>query len=203
MGLYGDNEEELQKLRTTDELVGIDIRTYSFQYYKELPISWATTYRKWVTGESLTPSDRLKKTVESIYREFFIDVITSFKSGHKGSINSFYVKKFDSGFIENIYKIISTDKEIARRLQTFKQLEETLDQRADGDESPLTEEERKKAEAAGVDGFLSSDGERPSDELTDEQLTDRQRLFKQCALVMNLHKLAPKYQQAVIDRQKN
>jgi hypothetical protein len=65
----------------------------------------------------------------------------------------------------------------------------------------LSEEDIKKLEAEAAKAFVTSDVERGEDILTEEQIEDRQRFYKQCALMLNIKRLDEKFEDVIIDRQ--
>ena len=66
-----------------------------------------------------------------------------------------------------------------------------------------TDDELKKLETAGAKAFIESDVKDVETALTEEQIEDRQKFYKQCALLMNMSTLSPKFDQKIIARQKS
>ena len=53
-------------------------------------------------------------------------------------------------------------------------------------------------------GYLGNPNLKPAGvkiDFTKEQIEDRQRFYKQCALLLNIHRLSPKFEEIVINRQ--
>ena len=59
----------------------------------------------------------------------------------------------------------------------------------------------KAIEQAGAQAFVDSKIDEGEKKLTKEQIENRQRFYKQCALLLNIHRLSPKFEEIVINRQ--
>ena len=156
-------------------------------------------------NEEVPMTEVLRRSMEARYLEFVFKIFEDLdvdgevdEKTYEDHMRSVFEEE---NFIRSIYSFIAVDKEIARRLDLLKRLEELLDDR-DAKE-PLTADELKKLETAGAKAFIETDVEDVKTDLTEEQIEDRQKFYKQCALLMNMSTLSPKLDQKIIARQKS
>lgn len=105
----------------------------------------------------------------------------------------------DETFLNRVLSIFAIDKEVERRVRLFNRMAFELNR----DENFLDEgnEDAIAAAIADSNGRAFADIDLPEiEELTDEEIADRQRFYKQCALMMNMHLFAPKYEEKVKQR---
>ena len=108
---------------------------------------------------------------------------------------------FDEEFKKLIYSTIAIDKEIARRVKIFQELEKIIDIEGRDSGNPLNRAEVKQIEAQGAQAFVDTEVDQARKPLTDEQIESRQRFYKQCALMLNIHRLSPSFDDVIVDRQ--
>ena len=107
---------------------------------------------------------------------------------------------FDLTFIKSIYYHIAIDKEIARRVTIFQELEKLIDTEGRDVGNPLNRADIKKIEAQGARAFADTEVDQNRKPLTDEQIEGRQRFYKQCALMLNIHRLSPSFEDVISER---
>ena len=153
-------------------------------------------YAIWNTKEE-SQTDRLNKEILKQYMNFMNDAVVAFAAGE--SVGSKFRKSAnDTEFLKRVLRIFAIDKEVERRVRLWNRFSFELKQ----DENFL---DNDAAIAAAIDDSISKgfkDIPLPDiTTLTDEQIQDRQKFYKQCALMMNMSKLAIPYEQHIIDRQ--
>jgi len=105
----------------------------------------------------------------------------------------------DEGFLNRVLSIFAIDKEVERRVRLFSRFAFELKK----DENFLDNNSAVQAAIQDSNANAFADIELPEiTELTDEEISDRQRFYKQCALMMNMHNFVEKYEELVVNRQK-
>ena len=212
-GQVATNQEALDILKDFDGFgENGDITSYEFQFYDTLtpdmfPESLSRTLMNglWnaLTGDNkYTPVEVFSNQIKNKYMEFILKIIDDYQDDDKlkTSLTKTRNKVFNSNFMNLIYYVIATDKEIARRVEIFKGFEALIESEGRDASSPLTAEEIKKIEALGAKAFVNTIVQQRAT-LTEEQIEDRQRFYKQCALMMNIGKLNTKFEEQILARQ--
>ena len=155
-------------------------------------------YSMW-EAEETSHKERLEKRLLRQYMLFIEDAIPALLEG-RGIGDSFRAKAKDNQFLRETLQIFAIDKEIERRLRIWSRLSYELRQN-ENFLNPENEENAKRAiDESIANGF--ADIPLPEiDQLTEEQIEDRQRFYKQAALMMNLPIFASKYETHIIERQ--
>ena len=200
--------EALMDLEKDKSLEDMDIRTYDFQFYEEPPLNFKKGLLDFLEDfftqlNPTTPEDLVRYTVENKYVNFILKIMEDYQDDAQlnNTIFSVYEEVFNDEFIRLIYSLIVIDKELARRISLFNLLADRS-QSIDADNGDrISEEDVKKLEAEAAKAFAASDVERGEDTLTEEQIENRQRFYKQCALMLNLKRLDEKFEDVIIDRQ--
>ena len=171
----------------------------------------AATYLSWTflinfyKAPEISTSEFLRRIMAARYLGFVMEVLEDFNEDGEVDEETYdkRLKKYfsETSFIRAVYSLIAVDKEIARRLQLFKKLEEVLEDR--DAKKPLTDDELKDIESSAAKAFIETDVDDVKTDLTEEQIEDRQKFYKQCALLMNMSTLSPKFDQKIIARQKS
>jgi hypothetical protein len=203
-----EGAEALMDLEKDKSLEDMDIRTYKFQFYDEIPDDihrpLADILVDFFTNRATkSPQDMVKYTVENKYVDFVLKLMEDYNENTRldNTLFSTFDTVFDDEFIRLVYSLIVIDKELARRISLFNLLADRS-QSIDADNGDrISEEDVKKLEAEAVKAFAASDVERGEDTLTEEQIENRQRFYKQCALMLNLKRLDEKFEDVIIDRQ--
>ena len=195
-----ENEELLKR---ENNLADINIETYEFSYWTRFDIGIVESWSQWWDDDPANPQEFLQAVIGNKYVEFIIEILLDYEID--GDLDSSIGRKFkeiyDDDFILKVYNLVAVDKEIARRLESFKELEQINDDDIVGADGQLTNEQLKKIQAAGLKAFAVSDGSAAETPLTEEQIEGRQRFYKQCALMMNIAKLNTKFEEHVLARQ--
>lgn len=153
---------------------------------------WGATDR-----ERNNHKDRLEMLLYQQYATFLGDAIVALVNG-RGVGDSFRAKAKDQTFLKKILTIFGIDKEIERRVIIWNRFSFELGR----DENFLDDSNAVKNALDDAIGKAFANIPLPEiDKLTDEQIQDRQKFYKQCALMMNLSKLAIPYENHIIGRQ--
>ncbi len=194
-----------------------DLTTYKFKYWKEVDPDWLddkgfglgflSSGIEWIADNpDQSPEDLVGKNLSSAYLNYILEVFRASQGltviTDETTISSIYKKVFDTNLSRRIYGYIAVDKEIARRVAFMKKVADIVDNREEGDKgNPLTDEELKKAELAGLDGFKTGDADTIEIEALDENaVKNMQKFYKQCALMMNIKKLRNDYEEVIKEK---
>lgn len=156
-------------------------------------------YALWNAG---TPNhkERLEKTILDQYVGFLGQAIVTLSEGSDAIGDLFRSQAGDVNFLRNTLSIFAIDKEVERRLRIWSRL--SLELKRDEDFFDNDEGIKNAIDDSIGRGFKDI----PLPEiggLSKEQITDRQKFYKQCALMMNIGTLAPIYEGHIIARQKD
>ena len=157
-------------------------------------------YALWNTQEE-SQADRLKKEMIKQYSEFLHNSVVAFTAGGRSVGKQFRDAADDEEFLKTTLRIFAIDKEVERRVRVWNRFSFELTQ----DDNFLDESNEENIKKALDESISKNFADIPLPEitvLTDEQIQDRQKFYKQCALMMNLSKLAIPYENHVIARQK-
>ena len=201
--VFGNNPDALKVLEESTELDNIDIRSYQFKYYNEIPMSYLEGWRRWYEDEPTSPSGVLVSDFNSRYADFIIQILADYTSDGSidSTITSSFNKIFNDDVVKRLYRLIATDKEVARRIDFFNQLSDASQQVDVDSGDTLSDEEIKKIQTNAAKAFVKTEADTVRKPLTDEQIESRQRFYKQCALMLNIHRLSPSFDDVIIDRQ--
>lgn len=199
MGPYGDNPEALELLEIDESTGGKDIREYEFEFYTGSPVSvrdWFKNLIKWDFPQ--TPQELIKSTIENRYAQFILSMgLDLDEDGElESSALAYFNLFFDDEFITLIYESIAIDKELARRHDIFNRIADKA--ATDGE---LDKQDIKDIETEAAKAFLETNAPDAETPLTEEQIEDRQRFYKQCALMMNIEKLSTTFEEQILARQ--
>jgi hypothetical protein len=150
-------------------------------------------------GQEGEHKQRLNKLVIESYSNFIAESIVALSSGRPiGDL--FRRKANDDQLLRHSLAIFALDKEVERRVRLWSRFSFELNRNENFLDDGNADAVREAIEDSTARGFRGI--ELPDiDELTDEQIQDRQKFYKQCALMMNLHKFAPVYEGYILDRQ--
>jgi hypothetical protein len=194
-----------------------DLTTYKFKYWKEVDrdllddigygFGFISSGIEWIADNpDQSPEDLVGKNLSSAYLNYILEVFRASQGltvvTDETTVSSIYKKVFDTNLSKRIYGFIAVDKEIARRVAFMKKVADIVDNREEGDKgNPLTPEELKKAELAGLDGFKTGDADTIEIEALDENaVKNMQKFYKQCALMMNIKKLRNDYEAVIREK---
>ena len=200
--------QALMDLEEDKSLDDMDIRTYKFQLYDEVPADIHKSLTDILVDffsmkEAKSPQELVKYTVENKYVDFVLKLIEDYDEDGKldDTLFSTFDAVFDDNFVKQIYSLIAIDKELARRVSLFNLLADRSQAIDAGFGDRISEGDVEELEAEAAKAFAASDVERGEDILTKEQIEDRQRFYKQCALMLNIKRLDEKFEDVVLDRQ--
>jgi hypothetical protein len=158
-------------------------------------------YALWNAGSSTAQKEKLEKKIIKQYSKFLAQSIVSLSEGRRVG-ETFRTAAGEEQFLRETLSLFALDREVERRARVWGRLSFELrrdeDFLNDGNEDAINAAINESI----ANGFANIDLPEIT-ELTDEQIEDRQRFYKQCALMMNMDKLAPKYEKLVIKRQGN
>ena len=199
--VYSGNQKALDVLINDSSLKDKDIRTYQFVLYDELP---SFGFWEFFSKPSKRPEELIRINLENKYVDFIIDILSDYRDDQQlsNTINGKFSKYFGPDFTQAIYASIAVDKELARRVELFNGLADAslLVDVAAGE--TLSDEEIKQIQINSAKAFAQSNVVAAQKPLTEEQIENRQRFYKQCALMLNIHRLSPKFEDVILDRQK-
>ena len=207
----GETIEEMKtELLNFNELVDTDVTDYRFKFQQDIGFSTnrlgfditndATTssLTKWIKqklNNTTTVGEQIKAWVVTAYVSFLTSLIDDIKTNSlSDTIGEHYNKALSSTLLDSVLQYILFEKIIAAKKAFFDSLADaTADDSDDGEN--ITDSEREKAYRETIKNFKSGQGEAvPDDEMDEEDIENRQRYFKQCALMMNMPLLSTLYQ---------
>ena len=199
-GVYDTDSPALEVLKNDTSLADKDIRTYDFLNYQDLPNTEGFFGNFDWSRDSKSPDELIEINLRNKYVEFILKLMEDYADDRllEITIGGTYIKVFDNNFIRLIYGYIAVDKEVNRRIKEFRKLAELSKDLDLGAGEQLTPEDIKEAEVAGAKGFTESVVDDPPPE--DEDLENRQKFFKQCALMLNMPSLHASYQAKINTR---
>ena len=168
-------------------------------YLLNAAIIAALGYALWNAGSATDQREKLEKQLIKQYSSFLAEAIISLSEGRRVG-ETFREKAADNKFLRETLHIFALDKEVERRLRIWSRLSFELSK----DEEFLENSNQANFLAAIAGSIANGFANINLPEITDlkaEQIQDRQKFYKQCALIMNMHRFAPAYEQHVINRQ--
>jgi hypothetical protein len=204
-GVYDADSEAMEILRKDESLKDKDIRSYEFlnwQQQRDLDLEWLLPD---IFQRTVPPEELVEINLRNNYARFILRLMADYQDDNQleNTIGGTYVNIFGNNFITMIYGYIAMDKEVNRRIAEFLKLVElSKDLDLDSGEK-LTPEDLKEAELAGARGFTESVVDDPPPEPSEEDIENRQKYFKQCALMLNMPILRDVYQQKLVEQYKN
>jgi hypothetical protein len=147
--------------------------------------------------------------IEMILRYSYIDFITLvFADVNDGDyeFSSILTEKFESSLliqhysrngediVTTFYRIILQDKEVVRRVAIFQKWQQIAKEKTEGEIKDNLQQLKDLTKGEGFDAWIK--GQAPAIEdntLNEEDIKNRQKFFKQCALMMNMATLRDLY----------
>jgi hypothetical protein len=158
-------------------------------------------YALWNAGSATAHKEKLEKKLIQQYSSFLAESIIALSEGRRVG-EAFRDKAGENKFLRETLTLFAIDKEVERRLRVWSRFSIELSK----NEKFLDNSNRNnilRALAGSIaNGFANIDLPEITD-LKAEQIQDRQKFYKQCALIMNMSKLAPEYEDHIINRQKD
>jgi len=205
-----DIEHIKEDLRNFDTLDGTNISEYPFVFLKSTSLAknifgqqkadmmsdgWFQKGLKWFY-DLQTPQQVISKTIGQNYFTFLRSLAKDIFNNDKltETIGTQFENALSPDKVKSIFDLVAFDKIVAAKKTFFDNLARET---SDTDETPgeLTEEEIEKAYAEQAKALQEGKPpELPDDELSEEDLKNRQKFFKQCALMLNMPNLRNSYQ---------
>tara|TARA_R110002110_G_scaffold140107_2_gene327190 strand:- start:1934 stop:6652 length:4719 start_codon:yes stop_codon:yes gene_type:complete len=179
---------------------GTDITTIAFNYADPLADddTWWTSWSEMVSlvGATYRPMD-LEGMMKFRYNKFLIEVLKDDRDGQADIVLRDLLKEiFTKNVIDRLTMDVMLEREVVRRIAHWNEIVRVVEGL---DSEQLTEEGLEEALKEQEDAIAAAQTEAFEDvevsdaeALSDEEIEGRQRFFKQCALMINIHKL--KYQ---------
>ena len=218
------NEDALNELRNFDELTGTKISEYPFKYQIDafpskawystsfFPVditntvstfAWVKALRSFV-NDTQTPNDVIKDEIISRYLDFLRKVGDDFKENKEltETIGEHWTNALtnDELGLGRIFSLIYFEKVIAAKKELFDRLSKSIEEEGEEGEAALTPEELENAYKAQATTFQEGRPPDLPDEPSEEDIANRQKYFKQCALMLNMPELRDSYQQKLKQR---
>lgn len=183
----------LDALKEFHDLDNASIETYKFNYYKTADLEELPPFFSWFVGQRTT-NEIIKLKLEKLYVDFIKSVLSDAKDD--GLVEVTLTQRFNEAASENnitaLYRYILIDKELARRIEIFKFFENQNFEDVDTQEE--VDKLKKEAAAAGQEAWAKGEADQIKDDtLNEEDIKNRQKFFKQCALMMNMSTLRDLY----------
>lgn len=150
-----------------------------------------------ITGflnDKITSSEQISAWVTLGYIEFLVSLIEDLENGSLGTtIMTHFNEAVNSVYTLQIQEYILFEKIIAAKKTFFDNIAAATSEDSPGG-SEVTEEERENAYKNSMKAFKVGQGDKIPDPPSEEDIENRQKYFKQCALMLNLPKLRDVYQ---------
>jgi len=211
-----DEVEEIKEdLRNFSTLNGANISEYPFVFLKSATLSknifgtykakmmsdgWFLGALKWWYEEK-TPSEVISKTLAQNYFSFLRSLSKDIFENSRltNTIGEEFENALDPDKVKPIFDFIVFDKIVAAKKEFFDNLaKETSD--ADDTPGELTPEEIEKGLRGQLDTFEKGKPPELPEGPSEEDIANRQKYFKQCALMLNMPELRDSYQQKLKQR---
>ena len=214
-------ESAKEELRNFDELLDSKISEYPFVYQKdEFPSktwygmdntntistwSFTKTSRRFL-NDTKTPNEVIEENLGHLYLNFIKTIVQDLKQNIELSTtigehfsNAVNADNYGHG---QIFELIYFEKIIAAKKELFDKLALAAQE---GDEGVgiITPEEREAAYASQLETFKEGKPPDLPPPPSEEDIENRQKYFKQCALMLNLSKLRDTYQEKLNEQYSN
>ena len=198
--IYRDSFVKSAKSRLNATLRDKDLATYELTIKKTDWSIWG-----WIKNVFSTTNDFSDSTMQAVayaaYAHFIMKLIEAQNSGDRkisyNELTTAWNEASTGGFYRKVIDLLFIDKEITRRIHLwgeFKKLSEDENYSVSGGrmykvDDPLGSQLDKDLGESSGEAFGSGDVKDVDDTLTGQEIEDRQRFFKQCALMLNAHYL--------------
>lgn len=215
----GISEDMVKSLLEFNELEGTDVGDYPFQFlinpfepYTWLGIqqvvqaddNWITKWFKEDEKRRIKTNKYIKNIINVNYFNFLISIVGDIKDGGslETTIGTQFEKQLSTESISEIFSFIVYDKIVAAKKSLFDSIADSV---SDDDDTPneLTEDEIEDAFKNQIKTFKEGKPPDLKGEISEEDIQNRQRFFKQCALMLNMPTLRDTYQKKLNQQYKN
>ena len=206
-----EESEEMNSLKSFNEInEEKNITTYKFKFYNPTNPSnnFLAGVDNWFSSVDYDSSNFLSFLmvtqylgfIEQIYKVLDDPESNLNSGGRSKTLGEIATQFFDSetspkafNFLKEVYYHIAIDKEIARRIGFINKILE-ISEDPNRQAGALTNEEIELARKSGLNAFKKTEVENIKIEgLDEEAIKNLQKVFKQCALMININKLADDY----------
>jgi len=212
--VYSDLKKDLEEFNDLEDTM---ITEYNFRFQRhpirhENFLGWdlTDTPSQWYVQRAMvgfvndfvTSSERIEALVTLGYIDFLISLISDLDDGSlNDTIMEHYDKAVKSIYTFKIQELIVFEKIISAKKKFFDNLAAATSEESPGG-AAITEEEKERAYRNSLQTFKEGqggdipEGSGPSE----EDVANRQKYFKQCALMLNMPELRDSYQQKLKQR---
>lgn len=207
----GISEDLKKSLQEFNGLENTDLANYPFEFLIN-PFTPAThlginvqvqaddnVFVKWFKDggkKEVTTKGHIGNIIKVNYFNFLSSLVADIRAGGQleTSIGTQFQKILEFDSISQIFSFIVYDKIIAAKKSLFDSIADSV---SDDDDTPgeLTEEEIEAAFKSQIETFKEGKPPELPDQPSEEDIANRQKFFKQCALMLNMSELRDVYQQ--------
>lgn len=211
-------EHVKEDLRNFSTLNGTNISDYPFVFLKSTSVAknmfgqvkadlmsdgWFLGPLKWFYNQQ-TPAQFISKNISQNYFTFIRSLAEDIFDNSKltQTIGTRFEEALSPELVKPIFDFIAFDKIVAAKKDFFDRL---AVEASDTDDTPgeLTEEELEAAFKAQLETFKEGKPPDLPPSPSEEDIENRQKYFKQCALMLNLSKLRDTYQEKLNEQYSN
>jgi len=150
------------------------------------------------------PSEFVDFLMRQKYIEFITNTLADSEDDNKLDTtignhfkNSYLEDSNNKNFLDQLLSVFVIDKELIRRVELFKLLENLEN------EDQLTPELLADVEKKSIDAWTSGQFSESATDISEVDLNSRQKFFKQCALMLNIDELSEKYREVINKKYKD
>lgn len=162
--------------------------------------------KKWISRsiyDSVTTTQHITNLITGGYIDFLVHMVEDFESGRLNTtIGNHYKKALNGQSTLVVLNYVFFEKIIAAKKTFFDNIAQATKPESEGGEK-VTEDERERAYTQSAEAFKRGQGEDLPDLPSEEDIENRQKYFKQCALMLNLSKLRDNYQEKLNEQYSN
>ena len=203
-------EEAVEEVASFQNFAGTEIAEYPFKFYKSIredfsfiksPIAALTQFFRGGDDELFSTKNVISSSLKHAYSKVFLSILEDLSDDNNieqtvgRTFNNFYSSEDGIALVNKIATYILIDKEIVRRKTFWDFLSD-----AEEDDGKIDAEEQEEALTAALDAWAAGTPPERKDELSKEDIQNRQKFFKQCALMMNLPSLKNGYDKVLKEK---
>ena len=154
--------------------------------------------KKWISRniyKRTTTNKHIENLITGAYIDFLVDISKDYEDGSLSrTIGNHYKKSLNSESTLLVLEYVFFEKIISAKKKFFDLIAAAVDPESPGGVD-VTAEEREKAYKESAEAFKTGQGKDIPDPPSEEDIANRQKFFKQCALMLNMPELRDVYQQ--------